>query len=124
MRTTVTVPGSAPPVGPFSPAVNVHGAVYVSGQIGIDPATGALVAGGVTAQAEQALRNLAAILAAANKSLDDVTRVGVFLTSMSDFAAINGVYAAHFAHPYPARTTVAVAGLPLGAAIEIDAVAH
>lgn len=112
----------SPPVGPFSHAIHVGGLIFLSGQVGQDPATGQLVEGGVVRQAEQAFANVAAVLEAAGRSFADVVRVGVFLTDMTDFAALNAVYAAHFAQPYPARTTVAVAALPLGAAIEIDLV--
>ena len=109
----------APPVGPFSQAVSIGELVFLSGQVGLD-AAGKLVAGGVEAQAEQIFANLAAVLDAAGRSFADVVRVGVFLTDMDDFAALNAIYARHFTEPYPARTTVAVAALPLGAAVEID----
>ena len=110
---------------PLSPAVLGAGdALYLSGQVGQDPATGRL-AEGVAAQTEQALRNLQAVLAAAGKTLDDVVRVGVYLTDLrADFAAMNEVYARWFAVPCPARTTIGVAALPLGAAVEIDLVAR
>ncbi|MFL5386730.1 MAG: RidA family protein [Longimicrobiaceae bacterium] len=110
---------------PLSPAVlGAGGAVYLSGQVGQDPATGKL-AEGVAAQTEQALRNLQAVLAAAGKTLDDVVRVGVYLADLrGDFAAMNEVYARWFDAPYPARTTIGVAALPLGAAVEIDLVAR
>ena len=112
----------APPVGPFSQAVKVDGFIYFSGQVGQDPATGKLVAGGVIAETERVFKNITAILDEAGKSFDDVVRVGVFLTNMGDFAAMNGVYAKHFAQPYPARTTIGAAALPLGACVEIDLV--
>jgi 2-iminobutanoate/2-iminopropanoate deaminase len=124
MRTIVEARGVAAPVGPFSAGVVAGGAVYVSGQVGQDPVTGRLVSGGVSAQATQALQNLATVLGTAGRSLDDVTRVGIYLTSMDDFAAVNAVYAEVFTKPYPARTTVAVAALPLSASVEFDAVAH
>lgn len=111
----------APPVGPFSQAVDSGSLIFLSGQVGLDSA-GKLVGGGIAAEAEQIFRNLEAVLDAAGKSFADVVRVGVFLTDMSDFAALNAVYAQHFEQPYPARTTVAVAALPLGAAVEIDMV--
>jgi 2-iminobutanoate/2-iminopropanoate deaminase len=113
----------AKPVGPFSPAVRDGDRVYTSGQVAQDPATGKLIAGGVTAQTEQIFHNLAVILSAANKSLGDVVKVNVYLTDMQGFADMNEVYARHFAPPYPARTTVAVAALPLGAQVEIEAIA-
>ena len=123
-RETFTSDRLGPAVGPFSQAVKGGEAIYLSGQVGHDPATGRLVEGGVAAQAEQALRNLAAVLEAAGRTLDDVVRVGVYLADMGDFAAMNEVYARHFASPYPARTTIGVAALPLGAAVEIDCVAR
>jgi 2-iminobutanoate/2-iminopropanoate deaminase len=119
-KIAITSPEFAPPVGPYSPAVRVDGLLFISGQAGQDPITGKLVEGGVVAEAERVLRNLAAILAAAGRSFDDVIRAGVYLTNMDDFAAVNSVYARHFTRPFPARTTVAVAGLPLGACVEID----
>ena len=111
----------SPPVGPFSQAVRAGDFIFLSGQVGLD-ASGKLVAGGIAAQAEQIFANLAAVLQAAGKGFADVVRAGVFLTDMADFAALNAVYAKHFDQPYPARTTVAVAALPLGAAVEIDLV--
>jgi 2-iminobutanoate/2-iminopropanoate deaminase len=113
----------AKPVGPFSPAVRDGDRVYTSGQVAQDPATGKLVAGGVAAQTEQVLRNLETIVTAAGKSLADVVKVNVYLTDMQSFSEMNEVYAKHFAAPYPARTTVAVAALPLGAAVEIEMIA-
>jgi 2-iminobutanoate/2-iminopropanoate deaminase len=113
----------APPVGPFSPAVRVGDFVYLSGQVGQDPATGKVVEGGVTREAEQIFAGLAAVLEAAGLTFADVVRVGVFLTDMTSYGAVNAVYARFFHEPYPARTTVAVAALPLGAQVEIDLVA-
>ncbi|HZP86978.1 MAG TPA: Rid family detoxifying hydrolase [Burkholderiales bacterium] len=121
-KTAITSPELAPPVGPFSQAVEIGGFIYCSGQVGQDPATGKLVAGGILAEAERIFQNLAAVLRAAGKSFDDVARAGVFLTNMSDYAALNGVYAKHFNAPFPARTTIGVAALPLGACVEIDLV--
>jgi 2-iminobutanoate/2-iminopropanoate deaminase len=113
-----------PSVGPFSPAVRgAGGAIYLSGQVGTDPATGKLVEGGVKAQTERALLNLQAVLEAAGRTLDDVVRCGVYLTDMGHFTAMNDVYGRFFTQPYPARTTIGVAALPLGAAVEIDLVA-
>jgi 2-iminobutanoate/2-iminopropanoate deaminase len=123
-REAFTSDRTAPSVGPFSQAVRGGDAIYLSGQVGADPATGRLVEGGVAAQAEQALRNLAAVLGAAGRTLDDVVRVGVYVADMGDFAAMNEVYARHFEAPYPARTTIGVAALPLGAAVEIDLIAR
>ena len=121
-KTAITSPELAPQVGPFSQAIEVGGFIYVSGHVGQDPATGKVVEGGIAAETERVFQNLSAVLKAAGKSFDDVVRAGVFLTSMSDFVALNGVYAKHFSKPFPARTTIAVAALPLGACIEIDLV--
>ena len=123
-RETFTSDRIGPPVGPFSHAVRGGESIYLSGQVGHDPATGRLAEGGVAAQTEQALRNLAAVLEAAGRTLDDVVRVGVYLADMGDFAAMNEVYARTFEPPYPARTTIGVAALPLGAAVEIDCIAR
>jgi 2-iminobutanoate/2-iminopropanoate deaminase len=113
----------AKPVGPFSPAVRDGDRVYTSGQVAQDPATGKLIEGGVAAQTEQIFHNLKVILEAADKSLGDVVKVNVYLTDIGNFAAMNDVYAKHFAAPYPARTTLGVAALPLGAAVEIEMIA-
>lgn len=122
-RIPITSDRIAKPVGPFSPAVRDGDRVYTSGQVAQDPATGKLVVGGVAAQTEQILRNLETIVTAAGKSLADVVKVNVYLTDMQSFAEMNEVYAKHFAAPYPARTTVAVAALPLGAAVEMEMIA-
>ena len=121
-KTAVTSHELAPPVGPFSQAIEVGGFLYVSGQVGQDPATGKVVEGGIEAETERVLHNLAAVLKAAGKSFDHVARAGVYLTRMSDFAAMNGIYAKYFSQAFPARTTIAVAALPLGACVEIDLV--
>jgi len=119
-KTAITSPELAPPVGPFSQAVEAGGFIYFSGQVGQDPATGKLVAGGIAVEAERVFQNLSAVLKAAGKSFDDVVRAGVFLTSISDYVVLNGVYAKHFSQPFPARTAIGVAALPLGACVEID----
>ena len=121
-KTAITSPELSPPVGPFSQAIKVDGFIYFSGQVGQDPATGKVVEGGIEAEAERLFKNLAAVLKAAGKSFDDVVRVGVFLTSMSDYAALNTIYAKHFRQPFPARTAIGAAALPLGAHVEIDLV--
>jgi 2-iminobutanoate/2-iminopropanoate deaminase len=111
-------------VGPYSQAVVSGDHVFLSGQTPIDPTTGALVDAAVGAQTQRCFDNLAAVLAAAGLTFDDVVKVNVYLTSMADFAEMNEVYARQFSEPYPARTTVAVAALPLGAGIEIELVAR
>jgi 2-iminobutanoate/2-iminopropanoate deaminase len=113
----------AKPVGPFSPAVRDGDRVYTSGQVAQDPATGKLVEGGVAAQTEQIFRNFKVLLEAADKSLADVVKANVYLTDIQRFTEMNEVYARHFAAPYPARTTVGVAALPLGASVEIEMIA-
>jgi 2-iminobutanoate/2-iminopropanoate deaminase len=122
MREQITTDKIAGPVAPFSAAVRLGGLIFLSGQVGQDPATGALIDGDVVAQTEQIFKNLTSVLEAAGKTLDDVVRVGVYLTDMNDFAAMNSVYGKSFAQPYPARTAIGVAALPLGAAVEIDAI--
>jgi 2-iminobutanoate/2-iminopropanoate deaminase len=121
-KTAVTSPELTPPVGPFSQAIEVGGFIYFSGQVGQDPASGKLVAGGIAAETERIFQNLSAVLKAAGKGFDDVVRAGVYLTSMTDYVAVNGIYARHFTQPFPARTAIAVAALPLGACVEMDLV--
>jgi 2-iminobutanoate/2-iminopropanoate deaminase len=121
-KSAITSPELTPPVGPFSQAVEVGGFLYFSGQVAQDPATGKVVEGGILPETECVFRNLSAILEAADKDFDDVVRAGVYLTNMSDYAAMNGIYAKYFRLPFPARTTIGVAALPLGARVEIDLV--
>jgi 2-iminobutanoate/2-iminopropanoate deaminase len=120
--TAITSPELTPPVGPFSQAVEVGGFLYFSGQVAQDPATGKVVEGGILPETERVFLNLSAVLKAAGKSFDDVVRAGVYLTNMGDYVAMNGIYAKHFRQPFPARTTIGVAALPLGARVEIDLV--
>lgn len=123
MRKPITASNAPAAIGPYSQAVLAGNTLYLSGQLGIDPATGKLVDGGAAAQARQALRNIGAILAAADFQVADVAFVQIFLTDIADFAAVNEVYKTVFQPPYPARAAVAVAALPAGAAVEILAVA-
>jgi 2-iminobutanoate/2-iminopropanoate deaminase len=116
---------SAPPVaGPYSPAVRAGDWLVLAGQVGLDPATGALVVGGAAAETTQALANVASVLADCGARLTDVAKVSVFVTDLGAFAAINEAYARAFGDHRPARTTVEVAALPAGAAVEIEAWAH
>jgi len=110
-------------IGPYSQAIEAGAFVFCSGQVGIDPARGKLVDGDAAAQMEQALKNLGAVLKAASLDYADVAKTSIFLTNMADFAAINAVYIKYFAQSKPARSTLAAAGLPLGALVEIDAIA-
>ena len=121
-KTAITSPELAPPVGPVSQAVDAGGFIYFSGQVGQDPTMGKLVAGEVAAETDRIFQNLSAVLKAAGKSFDDVVRVGVYLTNISDFVAMNGIYAKYFRQPFPARTAIGAAALPLGACVEIDLV--
>lgn len=111
-------------IGPYSQAVECGGMVYTSGMIPINPATGELVTGSVEEQAEQAISNLEALLAAADSSIDKVVKTVVFISDMEDFGKINEIYAKHFKEPYPARSCVQVARLPKDVAIEIEAIAE
>jgi 2-iminobutanoate/2-iminopropanoate deaminase len=122
-RQAVTSTGAPAAIGPYSQAIATDGSVFCSGQIGLDPATGELV-DGVEAQAERALRNLEAVLDAAGATLADVVKTTIFLTDMGDFATVNATYATFMPDPPPARSTIAVAGLPKGALVEIEAIAR
>jgi len=118
---TESAPGA---VGPYSQAILSGGLLVSAGQIGLDPSTGSLVEGGVEEQARQVLRNLRAVLAAAEMEVGDVLKTTIYLLDMEDFEAVNGVYGEVFGEVLPARSTVAVAGLPLGALVEIDLIAR
>ena len=111
-------------IGPYSHAVDGGTVVYLSGQTPVDPATGKLVDGGIGPQTQQCFANLFAVLASAGLTGDDVVKVNVYLTDMNTFAAMNAVYAEQFAKPYPARTTIGVNSLPLGASVEIEMIAR
>lgn len=110
-------------VGPYSQGIEVGSLVFCSGQVGLDPETAELVAGGLEAEANRALHNLGAVLEAAGLGYADVVKTTVFLAAIEDFAALNAVYATFFPDPPPARSTFAVAGLPRGARVEIEAIA-
>jgi len=121
-RVAVLTDAAPAAIGPYSQAVHAGGLIFTAGQVGADPQTGAL-ADGVGAQADRALGNLAAVLAAAGSGLDRVVKTVIFLVNMDDFVTVNEVYARHLAAPYPARSTVAVKALPKGALVEIEVVA-
>ena len=118
---TTQAPGA---IGPYSQAIVVEPFLFTAGQIGLDPETKKLVPGGIEAETRQALQNVRAIVEAAGGRLDDVVKTTVFLATMDDFAAMNRVYAEFFPQRPPARSTVAVAGLPVGARVEIEALAR
>ena len=123
MKVRVQTDNAPAAIGPYSQAVKANGMVFCSGQIPINPATGEFVAGGVREQTEQVLKNLSAVLEAAGSSLDQVVKTTVFLADMKEFAAMNEVYGQFFKGVSPARATVAAAGLPRDARVEIEVVA-
>jgi 2-iminobutanoate/2-iminopropanoate deaminase len=123
MKKQVSTETAPSAIGPYSQAIISGQAVYVSGQLPIDPATGQMP-GPAADQARQSLRNIEQILKAAGSSLDKVLRTGIFLTDLADFQDVNEVYASFFSGAYPARSTVQVAALPRGAKVEIEAVAE
>jgi len=120
----IATPLAPAAIGPYSQAIVAGELVFCSGQLGLDPGTGALVEGGVAAQAERALLNLREVLEAAGLSLGDLVKTTVFLADMADFAAVNEVYGRFVGDPPPARSTVAVAALPKGGLVEIEAIAR
>jgi len=123
MKVRVQTENAPAAIGPYSQAIKANGFVFVSGQIPINPATGEFVGGGIREQTEQVLKNVSAVLEASGSSLDQVVKTTVFLADMQDFAAMNEVYGAFFRENPPARATVAAAGLPRNASVEIEAVA-
>jgi 2-iminobutanoate/2-iminopropanoate deaminase len=123
MRRAVSTPSAPQAIGPYSQGVRAGELLFISGQIPIDPATGALIEGDIGAQTHRVMKNLGAILEAGGASYDTVVRTTVFLADMNDFAAMNEVYGSYFAQPAPARATVQVSRLPKDARIEIDVIA-
>jgi len=119
----LATPHAPPAVGPYSPAVRAGDWITCSGQVGLDPQTGDLVDGGLEAQTRQVLANIAAILGDVGASVEDVAKTTVFLLDMGDFPAMNEIYGQFFRHQ-PARSTIAVAGLPKGALVEIEVLVH
>ncbi|EQD64953.1 endoribonuclease L-PSP [mine drainage metagenome] len=123
MKRSIISSSDAPAaIGPYSQAVRVADTVYLSGQIPLDPRSGQMVEGDINAQARQVFANLAAVATAAGGSLQQAVRIGIFLTDLNDFAAVNHVMEALLQPPYPARATVGVAALPRGARVEADAI--
>lgn len=110
-------------IGPYSQGVRAGDFIFFSGQIPLDPASGALVAGGIETQTEQVMRNMAAVLAAAGVAFERVVKTTIYLTDLNDFAVVNAIYGRHFGAVPPARATVQVAALPRGAAVEIEFIA-
>ena len=121
-RETVTAVGAPKAAGPYSHAVKAGGLIFMSGQTGVDPDSGQLAEGDISAQTSRCLDNLAIVAAAAGASLDDAVRCGIYVTDMGTFKAVNEAYGAYFGDEPPARSTIGVAALPLGAHVEIDAI--
>ena len=122
-RTAVSTPDAPKAIGPYSQGIVANGLVFCAGQLGVDPATGQVVDGGIVAQTERALGNLRAVLGAAGCTLADVVKTTVFLADLGDFQAMNEVYAMFMTEPFPARSTVPAGALPKGSLIEIEAIA-
>ena len=109
-------------IGPYSQAVRRGGFLFLSGQIPLDPATGQNVEGDISTQTRRVFDNLRAVVSAAGGTFDDIVRVGIYVTDLNDFAAVNAVMAENFQAPFPARSTIEVSGLPRGARVEVDAI--
>ena len=123
MREAVSTPDAPAAIGPYSQAIKAGNQLFLSGQIPLDPKTGALVEGGIEPQTHQVFRNIAAILKAGGASFDNVVSVGVFLADMNQFATVNEIYGTYFSSPFPARATVQVARLPKDCLVEIQVTA-
>ena len=119
----ISTAGAPAAIGPYSQAIEKNGMVFCSGQIGLEPKTGALVAGGIEVETRRALENLRAVLAAAGLHLRNVVKTTIFLADLGDFDVVNRIYGEHFEEPYPARSTVQAAALPRKARVEIEAIA-
>jgi len=123
VRRSVSAPNAAKPIGPYSPAIHAGNLLFISGQVGFNPADGALVEGGITAQTDQVMRNIGALLEASGADFSHVVRTTVYLADMNEFVAMNEVYGRYVVDPPPARSTVQVARLPRAARVEIDVIA-
>jgi 2-iminobutanoate/2-iminopropanoate deaminase len=123
VRQAVWAPNAAKPIGPYSPAIRAGNLLFLSGQVAFDPSTGALIDGDISAQTDQVMRNIGALLNAAGTDFAHVLRTTVFLADMGEFAKMNEVYARYVVDPPPARSTVQVARLPRDARVEIDVIA-
>jgi len=123
VRQAVSAPNAAKPIGPYSPAIRAGNLLFISGQVGFNPATGALVDGDIAAQTDQVMLNIGTLLQAAGTDFAHVVRTTVYLADMNEFAKMNEVYARYVVEPPPARSTVQVARLPRDARVEIDVIA-
>ena len=124
MKKQIETKSAPSAIGPYSQAIDDGELVFCSGQIGLDPASGKLVEGGIEPQTQTVLDNLRAVLSAAGLSMKDVVKTTIFLVDLNDFETVNRIYGEHFNAPYPARSTVQVAALPRAARVEIDAIAR
>ena len=124
MKKIISTPDAPKAIGPYSQAIETNGMLFISGQIPIDPATGNLISGDIKAQTERVLQNIKAILDDQKLTFANVVKSTVFLTNLADFGGMNEVYAKYFTADFPARSTVQVAGLPKGAHVEIEVIAH
>lgn len=122
-KSTISTASAPAAIGPYSQGVSYNGILFCSGQIAIDPATGAMVEGGIEAQAERVCKNVMALLEAAGLDASSVIRTTVYITDINEFGKVNEIYAKYFTEPYPARSCVAVAALPKGALVEIEVTA-
>ncbi|MDR1456420.1 MAG: RidA family protein [Tannerella sp.] len=123
MKHVITTPQAPAAIGPYSQAIQAGNLLFISGQLGLDPATGTWAEGGAGEQAAQALKNISAILSAAGYAMQDIVKTTVFLADMADFATVNEVYAARFSGDFPARSAVAVRTLPKNGLVEIEVIA-
>ena len=123
-RETIQTENAPAAIGPYSQAVAANGILYVSGQIPLDPVSGEIVDGGLSAQTTRVLENLKAVVEAAGGDLGKVVKVTIYLTDMSQFATVNELYGSYFSAPFPARACVEVSALPKGVEVEMDAIAH
>jgi len=123
LKQAISSPDAPKAIGPYSPAIRTGGLLFVSGQIPLDPATGQMIDGDISAQTHRVLDNIGALLAAAGLTFADVVRTTIFLADLSDFTSVNAVYGTYFSEPAPARATVQVARLPKDARVEIDVIA-
>jgi 2-iminobutanoate/2-iminopropanoate deaminase len=123
-KTEIKAKNAPSAIGPYSQAVEIDGFIYCSGQIGVNPKTGEIVKGGIKEQTKQIFENLTKILIAAGAGADDVVKITVFMTDLSEFKEMNDLYSTYFKKPYPARSTVQVVKLPKGVKIEVEAIAY
>lgn len=123
MKKSISIPGAPAPIGPYSQAVEINNTLYISGQIGLDPATGNWINSSISAETEQVLNNIKSLIEASGLSMNNVVKCSIFLKDLNDFNAVNKVYATFFSEPFPARECVQVVKLPKDVNVEISAIA-